>query len=79
MPKIAGCLVLIFLQCAASAWAQTCEYAGYTFSLGATLCECPNLRIVRSADRVGRGEITSRRLACSQDHQYLVFGCLHFG
>src|SRR5262249_1120836 len=84
MPKIAGCLVLIFLLCAATARAQTCDYAGYSFSFGATLCECPNLRIVRSADSVGRGEITNRRLACTQgpdlgEHQYLVLGCLHFG
>jgi hypothetical protein len=71
MPKIAGCLVFIFLQCAATAWTQTCDYAGYSFSFGATLCGCPNLRIVRSADSVGRGEITSRRLACSQDQTWV--------
>jgi hypothetical protein len=73
MPKIAGFLTLIFvlLQCGATAAAQTCEYAGQTFSLGSTVCECPNLRIVRSAASAGRGEITSRRLACSKDQSWV--------
>jgi hypothetical protein len=73
MPKIAGLLTLIFvfLQCGATASAQTCEYAGQTFSLGSTVCECPNLRIVRSAATPGRGEITSRRLACSKDQSWV--------
>jgi hypothetical protein len=71
MSKLAGCLILIFLQSAATASAQTCEYAGYTFSLGSTLCECPNLRIVRSAASAGRGEITSRRLTCGKDQTWV--------
>jgi hypothetical protein len=50
--------------------AQTCEYAGQTFSQGATVCECPNLRVVRNATG-GRGEITSRRLACSKDQSWV--------
>ncbi len=51
MPKIAGFLALLFVlaQWGGVASAQTCEYAGQTFSLGSTVCECPNLRIVRSA------------------------------
>jgi hypothetical protein len=73
MHKVAGLLTLIFVlpQCGATALAQTCEYAGQTFSLGATICECPNLRIVRSANSAGRGEITSRRLACSKDQTWV--------
>jgi len=69
MPKIAGFLALIFVlaQWGGAASAQTCEYAGQTFSLGSTVCECPNLRILRSANSAGRGEITSRRLACGKD------------
>ncbi len=72
MQKIAGCLALTFvlLQSGATASAQTCEYAGQTFSLGATICECPSLRVVR-ADGGGRGEITSRRLACSKDEEWV--------
>src|SRR5262245_5851163 len=55
MPKIAGFLTLICVlaQCGATASAQTCEYAGQTFSLGSTVCECPNLRIVRSVNSAG--------------------------
>ncbi len=75
MAPIARCLTLLgallstLLLGAASAAAQTaaaqsCDYAGQSFSAGATLCECPNLRIVRSAGNVGRGEITSKRLVC---------------
>ena len=72
MHKIARRLTLVFvmLQSAASASAQTCEYAGQTFSQGATVCECPNLRVVRNASG-GRGEITSRRLACSKDQGWV--------
>ena len=60
MPKIAGFLALLFVlaQWGGVASAQTCEYAGQTFSLGSTVCECPNLRIVRSAN--SRGEARSR-------------------
>src|SRR5262245_47524474 len=73
MPKIAGFLTLICVLalCGATASAQTCEYAGQTFSLGSTVCECPNLRIVRSANSAGRGEITSRRLTCSKDQSWV--------
>ena len=73
MPKIAGFLALICVLalCGATASAQTCEYAGQTFSLGSTVCECPNLRIVRSANSAGRGEITSRRLTCSKDQSWV--------
>jgi hypothetical protein len=55
MHKVVGLLTLIFvlLQCDATALAQTCEYAGQTFSMGATICECPNLRIVLSANNAG--------------------------
>jgi hypothetical protein len=71
MHKVAGLLTLIFvlLQSGGTALAQTCEYAGQTFSPGATICECPNLRVVRGAG--GRGEITSRRLACSKDQTWV--------
>jgi hypothetical protein len=71
MHKAAGLLTLIFalLQSGATS-AQTCEFAGQTFSLGATICECPNLRVVRNANG-GRGEITSRRLACSKDQGWV--------
>jgi hypothetical protein len=73
MPRIAGflTLILVLTQWGATASAQTCEYAGQTFSLGSTVCECPNLRIVRSAASAGRGEITSRRLACSKDQTWV--------
>src|SRR6516162_1751325 len=73
MPKIASLLTLICVltQWGATASAQTCEYAGQTFSPGSTVCECPNLRIVRSANSAGRGEITSRRLACSKDQSWV--------
>jgi hypothetical protein len=73
MHKVAELLTLslILLQSGALASAQTCEYAGQTFSVGATICECPNLRIVRSATSPGRGEITSRRLACSKDQTWV--------
>jgi hypothetical protein len=72
MHKIARrlALVLVMLQSTAMASAQTCEYAGQTFSQGATVCECPNLRVVRNATG-GRGEITSRRLACSKDQGWV--------
>ena len=73
MPKIASLLTLIFVltQCGATASAQTCEYAGQTFSPGSTVCECPNLRIVRSANSAGRGEITSKRLTCGKDQSWV--------
>jgi len=72
MRKVAGLLMLIFvlLQSGRLALAQLCEYAGQTFSPGATICECPNLRIVRSATG-GRGEITSRRLSCSKNQTWV--------
>jgi hypothetical protein len=71
MHKVAGLLTLIFalLQSGGTALAQSCEYAGQTFSPGATICECPNLRVVRGGG--GRGEITSRRLACSKDQTWM--------
>src|SRR5262249_55025886 len=71
MHKLARLLTLVFvlLQSGGTALAQTCEYAGQTFSPGATICECPNLRVVRGAG--GRGEITSRRLACSKDQTWV--------
>jgi len=71
MHKVAGLLTLIFvlLQSGGTVLAQSCEYAGQTFSPGATICECPNLRVVRGAG--GRGEITSRRLACSKDQTWV--------
>jgi hypothetical protein len=80
MRKIAGFLTLIcaLAQCGATASAQTCEYAGQTFSLGSTVCECPNLRIVRSANSTGRGEITSRRLTCSKDQSWVNTNSLCF-
>ena len=73
MPKIASLLTLscVLTQWGATASAQTCEYAGQTFSLGSTVCECPNLRILRSANSAGRGEITSRRLSCSKDQSWV--------
>lgn len=72
MRKIAGCLTLTFvlLQSSAMVSAQTCDYAGQTFSPGATICECPTLRVSRGAGG-GRGEITSRRLACSKDEGWV--------
>ena len=78
MPKIASLLTLICVltQWGATASAQTCEYAGQTFSLGSTVCECPNLRILRSANSAGRGEITGPKLG---QHQFSLFGCLHLG
>ena len=41
MPKIASLLTLICVltQWGATASAQTCEYAGQTFSPGSTVCE----------------------------------------
>jgi hypothetical protein len=71
MHKVAGLLTLIFvlLQSGGTVLAETCEYAGQTFGPGATICECPNLRVVRGAG--GRGEITSRRLACSKDQTWV--------
>ena len=67
MPKIASLLTLICVltQWGATASAQTCEYAGQTFSLGSTVCECPNLRILRS------GKITSKRLTCGKDQTWV--------
>jgi hypothetical protein len=72
MHKIAGLLTLSFalFEFGATASAQTCEYAGQTFSLGATVCECPTLRLARTASG-GRGEIMSRRLACSKDQAWV--------
>src|SRR4051812_39454909 len=79
MHKIARLLTLAFvlLQSAAIASAQTCEYAGQTFSQGATVCECPNLRVVRNATG-GRGEITRRRLACSKGQSWVNTNTLCF-
>src|SRR5262249_57258802 len=73
MPKIASLLTLICVltQWSAIASAQTGEYAGQTFSLGSTVYECPNLRILRSANSAGRREITSRRLTCSKDQSWV--------
>jgi hypothetical protein len=72
MHKIARRLALTFvlLQSGAMASAQTCDYAGQTFSPGATICECPSLRVIRNAGG-GRGEITSRRLACSENERWV--------
>lgn len=72
MHKIAGCLTLTFvlLQSSAVVSAQTCDYAGQTFSPGATICECPTLRVTRGAGG-GRGEITSRRMACSENEGWV--------
>jgi hypothetical protein len=56
MQKIVGLLTLslAFFEFGATASAQTCEYAGQTFSLGATVCECPTLKLARTASG-GRG------------------------
>jgi hypothetical protein len=72
MHTIAGLLMFLFVLFAAgaSASAQTCEYRGQIFSFGATVCECPQLRISRG-DSGGRGEITSRRLTCSKDQGWV--------
>jgi hypothetical protein len=72
MHRIAGLLTLslALFEFGATASAQTCEYAGQTFSLGATVCECPTLRLARTASG-GRGEITSRRLTCSKDQAWV--------
>ena len=72
MHKIARRLALTFvlLQSGAMASAQTCDYGGQTFSPGATICECPNLRVTRNASG-GRGEITSRRLACRENEGWV--------
>ena len=78
MRAIAGLLTL-FLVCVAggaATSAQTCEYAGQTFSAGATIRECPNLRVVRNANG-GRGEITSRRLACKPGNAEEAFKKFH--
>ncbi len=63
-------LIVVLLGHAAAASGQTCEYAGQTFSPGATICECPSLRVARNSSG-GRGEITSRRLACSKDQEWV--------
>ncbi len=77
MHKIARHLTLAFalLQSCTTVSAQSCEYAGQTYSPGATICECPSLRIARAAG-AGRGEITSRRLACSEDEQWVATNSL---
>ena len=50
------------------AFAQgTCDYAGQSYSVGATVCECPSLSGEGGLASGGAARVTSRRLACFAD------------
>ena len=46
------------------AHAADCEYAGQSFTLGATICECPSLTGEGGLASGGSAHLTSRRLVC---------------
>lgn len=45
----------------------TCDYAGQSYSAGATVCECPSLVGEGGLASGGAAKVTSRRLACSAE------------
>src|SRR5258705_1392194 len=45
----------------------TCDYAGQSYSAGATVCECPTLVGEGGFITGGDAQVTSRRLVCSSD------------
>jgi hypothetical protein len=63
---------LLAFQCiSAQARPQAqCEYAGQTFSVGATICECPSLKGDGGRGSGGEAKITSRRMVCSVDRRW---------
>jgi hypothetical protein len=59
-------LAILTLGMTTQAIAQkTCDYAGQSYSVGATICECPGLKAENLNWQREQGHITSRRLACS--------------
>ena len=70
MPRIVTLTALAlssFLVFGGIASAQTCDYAGQSFAVGLTICECPSLTSEGTGASVSKGRITSRRLTCSKD------------
>jgi hypothetical protein len=45
----------------------TCDYAGQSYSAGATVCECPSLIGEGGLASGGAAKVTSRRLVCSSE------------
>jgi len=48
-----------------------CDYAGQTYTVGATVCECPSLKVGDLGSTGAKGQITSRRLSCTKDQGWL--------
>ena len=49
-----------------------CEFAGQTFSLGATVCECPSLKGDGGFATGGQARIVSRRLTCNKAGEWVA-------
>ncbi|MEY9415105.1 hypothetical protein ABIF69_001547 [Bradyrhizobium japonicum] len=45
----------------------TCDYAGQSYSAGATVCECPSLVGEGGFATGGDAQVTSRRMVCSSE------------
>ncbi|MEY9885803.1 hypothetical protein ACVIHC_001833 [Bradyrhizobium diazoefficiens] len=56
--------------CVASAQQKSCEYAGQSFSVGATICECPSVKAQNVDWQGDNSHITSRRLICNADQTW---------
>jgi len=64
--------LLISFNLSANAYAQsvTCKNGVDEYSPGATICECPSLKVDGRMAGRGRTQITSRRLMCEQSGQW---------
>jgi hypothetical protein len=67
MFKFAGAAVSLLLASSNAFAAAACDFAGQTYSEGATVCECPSLSGEGGLATGGQAKVRSRRLACSSE------------
>jgi len=60
-------VAFVFSTSTAALAESACDYAGQTYSIGATVCECPSLKAENLNWQGEKGVITSRRLVCGQE------------
>ena len=67
MKQISASLILVTLlsSVASAEDEKSCVYAGHTFSVGATLCECPSLQAENLNWTGEKARISNRRLVCN--------------
>ena len=65
MPRLVIALGLLVATTVATSAQKSCEYAGQTYSVGATICECPSVKGENIDWQGDHSHITSRRLICN--------------